>query len=117
MTGGSNIISHTTTVDSRENSPPLNWSPLSHSRNPTRSESSHGEHSSGSLSGDIGSGYRSYSSDALCGTSQHDETALNHESHLALNSPDNEIENIHVNSDDERLPVSFNEHGQWNGSG
>ncbi|KAI3995719.1 hypothetical protein MKX01_020792 [Papaver californicum] len=101
MTGASNIISRPTRVYSRESSPPLNWSPLSHSRNPTRYEQI----------------MILLKSDALRGTSQHDETALNHEPHLALNSPDNEIENIHVNTDDERLPVSFNEHGQWNGSG
>ncbi|KAI3919447.1 hypothetical protein MKW98_030158 [Papaver atlanticum] len=33
----------------------------------------------------------------------------------AFNSQDNDIENIHENFNDERLPVFFNEHGQWNG--
>ncbi|KAI3835833.1 hypothetical protein MKW92_019698 [Papaver armeniacum] len=41
---------------------------------------------------------------------QYDEIVLTHESDYALTSQDNEIENT-----DDRLPIFFNEHGQWNG--
>ncbi|XP_026398806.1 uncharacterized protein LOC113294634 [Papaver somniferum] len=65
MTEGS-----TTTLCPRGNSPPLNWSPSSPRRSPILSESSHDERSLGS---------------------QPDGTVLIDDSHLALNSPDNEM--------------------------
>ncbi|MCL7048182.1 hypothetical protein MKW94_020283 [Papaver nudicaule] len=98
MAGGNSTGSRTTSSCLRESSPPLNWSPLSP---------------------------RSYPSDGQDDRIQLDVTALINESHRALNSLDSEIDsnpendniidNNHENANDERLPVSFNELGQWNG--
>ncbi|XP_026418990.1 uncharacterized protein LOC113314408 [Papaver somniferum] len=74
---------------SREESPTFNWLPSPPRHSPIVSGPSHGAHSSGG---------------------QSDEIVLTHESDYALTSQDNEIENT-----DDRLPISFNEHGQWNG--
>ncbi|XP_026459401.1 uncharacterized protein LOC113360066 [Papaver somniferum] len=74
---------------SREGSPTFNWLSLPPRHSPIVSGSSHGAHSSGG---------------------QSDAIVLTHESDYALTSQDNEIENT-----DDRLPIFFNEHGQWNG--